>query len=118
MGPLVHESICGDSGSQRLTVAGTLCAPFWHLGAYWLHLGVAGRPHGGPTSDDGKHSLECLELRWESVSLQTDEIRQFRGSIRLLLILVGCAQTAVVLDESMVGGMGDRWNFIIGWLID
>ena len=34
------------------------------------------------------------------------------------LILVGCAQTAAVLDESMIGGMGDCWDFIIGWLID
>ena len=33
-------------------------------------------------------------------------------------IVVGCAQTAAVLDESMSGGMGDRWDFIIGWLID
>ena len=33
-------------------------------------------------------------------------------------ILVGCAQTAAVLGESMVGGMGDRWDFVIGWLID
>ena len=33
-------------------------------------------------------------------------------------ILVGCAQTAAVLDESMLGRMGDRWDFIIGWLID
>ena len=33
-------------------------------------------------------------------------------------ILVGCAQTAAVLDESMIGGMGDCWDFIIGWLID
>ena len=36
----------------------------------------------------------------------------------LIVILVRCAQTAAVLDESMVGGMGDRWDFIIGWLID
>ena len=34
------------------------------------------------------------------------------------IILVGCAQTAAVLDESMIGGMGDCWDFIIGWLID
>ena len=34
------------------------------------------------------------------------------------LILVGCAQTAAVLDESMSGGMGDRWDLIIGWLVD
>ena len=33
-------------------------------------------------------------------------------------ILVGCAQTAAVLDESMSGGMGDRWDLIIGWLVD
>mgnify|MGYP006932705316 FL=1 len=33
-------------------------------------------------------------------------------------ILVGCAQTAAVLDESMIGGMGDCWDFIIGWFID
>ena len=33
-----------------------------------------------------------------------------------MLILVGCAQTAAVLDDSMVGGMGDRWDFVIGWL--
>ena len=36
----------------------------------------------------------------------------------VFLILVGCAQTAAVLDESMIGGMGDCWDFIIGWLID
>ena len=35
-----------------------------------------------------------------------------------LLILVGCAQTAAALDESMVEGMGDRWDFIVGWLLD
>ena len=35
-----------------------------------------------------------------------------------IVILVGCARTAAVLDESMVGGMGDRWDFIIGWLTD
>ena len=34
------------------------------------------------------------------------------------IILVGCAQTAVVLDESMVDRMGDRWDFMIGRLID
>ena len=34
------------------------------------------------------------------------------------IILVGCAQTAAVLDESMLGRMGDCWDFIIGWLID
>ena len=34
------------------------------------------------------------------------------------IILVGCAQTAAVLDEAMIGGMGDCWDFIIGWLID
>ena len=32
--------------------------------------------------------------------------------------LVGCAQTAAVLDESMSRGMGDCWDFIIGWLMD
>ena len=26
----------------------------------------------------------------------------------ILIILVGCAQTAAVLDESMLGGMDDR----------
>ena len=30
------------------------------------------------------------------------------------IILVGCAQTAAVLDESMIGGMGDCWDSIIG----
>ena len=34
------------------------------------------------------------------------------------VILVGCAQTAAVLDESMIGGMDDCWDFIIGWLIE
>ena len=34
-----------------------------------------------------------------------------------MIILVGCAQTAAVLDESMLGGMGDRWDFMICWLI-
>ena len=42
----------------------------------------------------------------------------FDGIFGVLIILVGCAQTATVLDESMLGGMGDRWDFIIGWLID
>ena len=34
------------------------------------------------------------------------------------IILVGCAQTGAVLDESMVVGMGDRWDFILARLID
>ena len=30
---------------------------------------AGGWTRGGPEQDDGKHSLEWLELRWESVSL-------------------------------------------------
>ena len=44
-------------------------------------------------------------------------MNQYLGII-IDIILVGCAQTAAVLDESMIGGMGDCWDFIIGWLID
>ena len=46
------------------------------------------------------------------------ECRTARGKGVVHSILVGCAQTAAVLDESMIGGMGDCWDFIIGWLID
>ena len=37
-------------------------------------MGAAGRTHEGPEPDTGKHSLECLWLQLESVSLSVGEL--------------------------------------------
>ena len=60
-------------------------------------------------------SVDLLEL-W--IFLRFWNFKIFEIVEYELIILVGCAQTAAVLDESMLGRMGDRWDFIIGWLID
>ena len=67
-------------------------------------------------------AVHCLHLFLESCGMP--EAVKLLYEIMLTdfqpseVILVGCAQTAAVLDESMIGGMGGRWDFIIGWLID
>ena len=52
-----------------------LVPPLWHERPFRLlgdtlggAMGAAGGTRGGPESDEGEHSLECLELQLEGVS--------------------------------------------------
>ena len=76
-------------GVQNLPI-GRPGASFYHLGddfvsleTPWGTMGAAGRTHESPELDDGKHSLECLELQLESFNFQIDGFGETRPGSRM-----------------------------------